>query len=95
MSTNHISVTELSPEVRALIDHLGVGEEILIDSGNETIAVLRIPGRPKARSLSELITRFEAQEKTTGQPILMDEEYASDMKEIIASRKPRDTSAWD
>ncbi|CAN5769919.1 hypothetical protein BH10ACI4_BH10ACI4_14990 [soil metagenome] len=95
MSTNHISVTDLSPQVRDLIEHLDVGEEILIDSGNATIALLRLPSHPKAKNLSELINHFEAKEKATGQPILMDEEYASDMREIIARRKPRDTSAWD
>jgi len=26
---------------------------------------------------------------------VMDEEFAADMREIVAKRKPRDTSAWD
>ncbi len=95
MATMHISVSELPAEVRALIDRLRAGEEIVIDSGNEPVAILRSPERQKAKTVSELIARFEEREKELGHPILMDEDYADDMRDIIANRKPRDTSAWD
>ena len=95
MGTTHISVTELSPKVRALLEELRAGDEIVIDSGEGPIAVLRVPDRPKARKLSEVIARFEERERELGHPIVMDEDYARDMREIIANRKPRDTSAWD
>jgi hypothetical protein len=70
MATTHISLSELSPEVRA-------------------------SERPKAKTISELIARLKERETELGRPIVMDDDYANDMRKIIANRKPRDTSAWD
>jgi antitoxin (DNA-binding transcriptional repressor) of toxin-antitoxin stability system len=95
MAATHISISELPPRIRALVDDLRAGEEIIIDSGEGPVAVLRAPGRPKAKTLGEAIARFEERERELGHPIVMDEDYARDMREIIANRKPRDTSAWD
>jgi antitoxin (DNA-binding transcriptional repressor) of toxin-antitoxin stability system len=95
MATTHISIAELPPRIRALVDDLHAGEEIIIDSGERPVAVLRAANRPKARTVSELIARFEERERELGHSIIMDEDYARDMREIIANRKPRDTSAWD
>jgi antitoxin (DNA-binding transcriptional repressor) of toxin-antitoxin stability system len=95
MAATHISITELPPKIRALLDDLRAGEEIVIDSREGPVAVLRAPDRPKARTVSEVIARLEERERELGHPIIMDEDYARDMREIIAARKPRDTSAWD
>jgi antitoxin (DNA-binding transcriptional repressor) of toxin-antitoxin stability system len=95
MATTHISIAELSPRVRALVDDLRAGEEIIIESHEGPVAILRAPDRPKAKKLSEIIARFEERERELGHPVVMDEDYARDMRDIIANRKPRDTSAWD
>ena len=95
MATAHISITELPAKVRALLNDLRTGEEIIIDSRDTPIAVLRAADREKAKTVSELVLRLEERERELGHPIIMDEDYARDMREIIANRKPRDTSAWD
>jgi antitoxin (DNA-binding transcriptional repressor) of toxin-antitoxin stability system len=111
MATTHISISELSPRVRALVDDLRDGGEIIIDSGDRPIAILRAtePGTPdrrfepraderkalERRTVEETIARIEARDKHCGFPAVVEEDFATDMREIIANRKPRDTSAWD
>jgi antitoxin (DNA-binding transcriptional repressor) of toxin-antitoxin stability system len=95
MATTHISIAELSPKIRALVDDLRAGEEIIIESQEGPVAILRAPDRAKAKTLSEIIAGFEERERELGHPLIMDEDYARDMRNIIANRKPRDTSAWD
>jgi hypothetical protein len=50
---------------------------------------------PLRRSISESIALAEARSKELGYKPVMDAGFAADLEEIIASRKPRDTSAWD
>ena len=95
MAITHIPVTELPPGLRLLLDRLRSGEEIIIDSDGEPVAVLRAPDRPRGVTVSEVIARLEQRENELGRPLIMEEDYARDMRDIIASRKPRHTSAWD
>ena len=95
MAATHISIAELPPKMRELVDGLRAGEEIIIDSGDTPIAVLRVPDRPKGRTVSEVIARLEERERELGHPLRMGADFADDMEEIIANRKPRDTSKWD
>ena len=95
MATTHISITELPPKMREMVDDLRAGEEIIIDSGDGPVAILRVPERRKATTISEVVLRLKERERQLGHPLIMDEDYARDMREIIANREPRDTSAWD
>jgi hypothetical protein len=63
---------------------------VVIEEGYRTVAVIspvKGPGRP----IDECIAL--AQEHSSG--ATLDEGYAKDLEEIIAERKPLDTSAWD
>jgi antitoxin (DNA-binding transcriptional repressor) of toxin-antitoxin stability system len=46
------------------------------------------------RSISESIALAEARSQELGYKPVMDAGFASDLEEIIRTRKPRDTSAW-
>jgi antitoxin (DNA-binding transcriptional repressor) of toxin-antitoxin stability system len=81
--------------VRELVDGLGPGEEIVIDSGDKPVAVLRAPDRPRGRTVEEVIAGLRQRERELGHPLRMGADFADDMEEIIASRKPRDTGKWD
>jgi len=50
---------------------------------------------PRGRFLSESIALAEAHAKELGYEPTMDADFASDLREIINGRKPRDLSAWD
>jgi len=94
MATIHISEAEAASDFPRLLARVRAGIEIVIESGTQPIALLR-PAAPTRRSISESITLAEARSNELGYKPVMDAEFAADMEEIIRSRKPRDTSAWD
>jgi antitoxin (DNA-binding transcriptional repressor) of toxin-antitoxin stability system len=94
MATIHISEAEAASDFPRLLARVRAGIEIVIESGTQPIALLR-PAAPTRRSISESITLAEARSNELGDRPVMDAEFAADMEEIIRSRKPRDTSAWD
>jgi len=94
MAGPHISITELPPRVQELLHDLPNGEEIVIDSKDGPVAIVRASDRPKP-GISEAIARLEERERELGHPLRMGADFADDLEEIIANRKPRDTSKWD
>ncbi len=62
----------------------------MIEEGYRTVAIIspvKGPGRP----IDQCIALAEA--RSSG--ATLDENFAEDLEEIIAERKPLDTSAWD
>ena len=94
MAVIHISEAEAARDFASLLARVQAGEEIVIDSGERAVAVLR-PVEPERRTISESLARAKARSADRGYKAVMDEDFAADMREIIANRKPRDTSAWD
>ena len=94
MATIHISEAEAARDFAALMEHVRAGAEVIIERGAQPVAVMHSPAPPR-RSISESIALAEARTKRLGYEPVMDADYAADMEEIIANRKPRDTSAWD
>jgi antitoxin (DNA-binding transcriptional repressor) of toxin-antitoxin stability system len=94
MATIHISEAEAASDFAALMARVRAGEEIVIESGSDPVAVIRA-ATPSRRSISESIALAEARSKELGYTPEMDAEFASDMEKIIRDRKPRDASEWD
>jgi len=94
MATIHISEAEAAEDFAGLLNRVRAGAEVVIESGAHPVAVLR-PAAPARRSISESIALAEARSRELGYKPVMDAEFAADMEDIVASRKPRDTSAWD
>ncbi len=94
MATIHISEAEAARDFAGLMARVRAGAEIVIENGKLPVAVLHAPA-PLRRSISESIVLAEARSKELGYKPVMDAAYAADMEEIVRSRKPRDTSAWD
>jgi antitoxin (DNA-binding transcriptional repressor) of toxin-antitoxin stability system len=94
MSTIRISESEAASDFAGLMARVRAGEEIVIESDSHPVAVIRAAAPPR-RSISESIALAEARSKELGHSPVMDAGFAADMEEIIRSRKPRDTSAWD
>ena len=89
MGTTHIPVAEAARDLRDLLDRVRAGEDIVIDDGSPTpvrLAPAMLPIEP--RTIEETIARIEARDKERGFPATMDEDFAADMREIIANRKP-------
>jgi len=94
MATILIPEAEAAANFAALMARVRSGVEVLIRSGDETVAVLG-PPTPLRRSISESIAMAEAHSKELGYKPVMDPDFAADMEEIIRNRKPADRSAWD
>jgi antitoxin (DNA-binding transcriptional repressor) of toxin-antitoxin stability system len=96
MATTHIPVAEAAKDLPDILDRVRAGEDIVIEDGSPTPVRLAPATSPaERRTIEETIARIEARDKERGFPAVMDEDFAADMREIIANRKPRDTSAWD
>ena len=92
-----MAVTRIS-EAEAVADLLArvrAGEEIVIESGAQPVAVPRPVTEPRGRLLSASIALAEAHAKEVGHEPVMDAGFAADLEEIIRNRKPRNLSVWD
>ncbi len=94
MATIHISEADAATDFAGLMNRVRAGDEVIIDSGMQPVAVLRSAALPR-RSISESIALAEARSRELGYKPVMDADFAADMEEIIRNRKPADRSAWD
>jgi antitoxin (DNA-binding transcriptional repressor) of toxin-antitoxin stability system len=96
MATSHIPVSEAGRNLPDILARARAGEDIIIeDGGAAPIRLMPISSPSHGRPISEVIARLRALEEERGEPLVMDDDFAEDMREIIANRMPRDTSAWD
>jgi antitoxin (DNA-binding transcriptional repressor) of toxin-antitoxin stability system len=94
MAVTHISEAEAKAStVTGLLERVCAGEEIMIDTATFPVSIRIAPF--ERRTISQSIAIAEASAKKLGYEPVMDEDFATDMREIIARRKPRDHSAWD
>ncbi|WP_419804447.1 hypothetical protein [Terriglobus sp.] len=94
MEALHITEMELARDIHDVLARLRAGEEVVIEGGEQPL-VLRALEQPRFRTIDDAIAGFKAYEAEHGHPLMMDEDYAADMREIIASRKPSRASEWD
>jgi antitoxin (DNA-binding transcriptional repressor) of toxin-antitoxin stability system len=81
---------EVANNFAAVLEKLRHGAEVVVEQDHRPVAVIspvKGPGRP----IDECIALATAH----GSGAMLDEEYAADLEEIIASRPPLDTSVWD
>ncbi len=94
MATIHISEADAARDFAGLIARVRAGAEIVIENGTLPVAVMHTPVPPR-RSISECIALASKHEEETGQAPVLDPDFAADVEEIIASRKPWNPPAWD
>jgi antitoxin (DNA-binding transcriptional repressor) of toxin-antitoxin stability system len=95
MAITHIPEAEAALDFTGLLARVRAGEEIVIDGDDAPAVLLRVASEPRGRLLSESIALAEVHAKEFGYEPVMDASFAADLEDIIASRKPRDHSAWD
>ena len=94
MATIHISEADAARDFPALMAHVRAGEEIVIESDKQPIAILRA-ATPPNRLISEVISLAKLHEAETGAEPVMDATFAADVEERIARRRPLTHQAWD
>jgi antitoxin (DNA-binding transcriptional repressor) of toxin-antitoxin stability system len=91
MMTVHVTEAELARDVRAVLEKVRQGIEVIIEQDSRPVAVLKAP-QVKGRNISEVIAALEA----SGARAVMDEDFARDVEEgIKAHREPWSPPSWD
>jgi antitoxin (DNA-binding transcriptional repressor) of toxin-antitoxin stability system len=91
MMTVHVTEAELARDVRAVLEKVRQGIEVIIEQDSRPVAVLKAP-QVKGRNISEVIAALEA----SGARAVMDEDFARDVEEgIKAHREPWNPPSWD
>ena len=90
MAQVHMTEAQVVKDIAAVLQRVREGSEIVIEEGYRTVAIIK-PVEGPGRSIDECI----AIAKTRGSGATLDEEFARDLQEVIANRKPLDTTAWE
>ena len=91
----HVSDKEAANDFASLLKHVRSGAEVVIEHDAHPVAIVRPLETFTGRLLSESIALAEAHAHQSGYEPKMDSDFASDLREIVNSRKPRDLSAWE
>ena len=94
MAVIHISEADAARDFASLMSQVRAGAEVIIENETSPAAVLRAATPPR-RSISECIALAKAHEEESGEAPSLDPDFASDVEEIIANRKPWNAPAWD
>jgi antitoxin (DNA-binding transcriptional repressor) of toxin-antitoxin stability system len=90
MAVLHISEAELARDVRAVLDRVQSGAEVIVERNAQPVAILRA-AEPRRRKLSEIAAALS--EDSTA---VVDPDFAKDVQDVIEShREPLDPSVWD
>jgi antitoxin (DNA-binding transcriptional repressor) of toxin-antitoxin stability system len=80
-------------DVRAILQRVETGAEIIIERDAQPVAVLRAAS--VRRTISECIALAKAHEEEIGLALTLGPDFATDVEEIIRNRQPWNPPAWD
>ena len=89
-----VSEKDLANNVATIIQKVESGAEVIVERDAQPVAVIRAAA-PLNRMTSECIALAKAHEEETGEPPMLDPDFAADVEEIIRSRKPWEPPSWD
>jgi antitoxin (DNA-binding transcriptional repressor) of toxin-antitoxin stability system len=92
MTTVRITEAELARDVRAVLDKVQQGNEVIIEKeDHQPVAVISSPYR-SGRPITDIL-RDARQRNST---VTLDEDFGKDLEEIIAShQQPWNPPSWD
>ena len=90
----HVSEADAVRDIAAILQHVETGMEVVIERDSQPLAVIRTAA-PVRRTISDCIALAEAHELESGGSPILDEDFASDVEEIVRNRKPWNPPAWD
>jgi antitoxin (DNA-binding transcriptional repressor) of toxin-antitoxin stability system len=90
MAQVHMTEAEVVKDIQSVLEKVRQGAEIIVEQGDRTVAVIK-PVKGPGRPIDECIALAKARESGA----TLDEDFAKDLEEIIASRQPLDPSVWE
>jgi hypothetical protein len=90
MAQVHMTEAELARDLHAVLEKVRNGDEVVIEQDHQTVAVIKMPQAP-GRPIDECIAIALARDSQA----TLDDDFAADLEEIIASRRPLDAPAWE
>jgi len=85
-SAVHIPISELSPEIKSLVDRALMGEEIVFDADGVAVTLSRSYGRTAAKIFADPSIQWSN--------AVPDEKWTEDLEAIIALRKLPERDPW-
>jgi antitoxin (DNA-binding transcriptional repressor) of toxin-antitoxin stability system len=90
MATLHMSEAEVAKDLHGVLAKVQQGFEIIIEQDERPVAVIRAQNR-SGRAITEILQ--EAKRRNSS--VTLDEEFGTDLEEIIAShQQPSTPPAW-
>jgi antitoxin (DNA-binding transcriptional repressor) of toxin-antitoxin stability system len=91
----HMTESDLARDVRAALEKVRSGVEIVIEEDHRPIAVIKTPQAP-GRSIDECIALARACEERLGYAPIPDEDFAKDLQAAVdAHHEPLSPPVWD
>src|SRR5215813_10012523 len=84
MAQFHMTQAEVVKDIESVLERVSRGAEVIVERDDRAVAVIR-PVRGPGRPIGECIALAKARESGAA----LDEDFANDLEEIIASRQPR------
>ena len=93
MAVTHISEAEAAHDLPRLIDKVLAGEQVHIDRGTKSVALVSaVRGFPVGWTIDDAIRQAEARDSH----VLLDDKFGDDMEEIMRlNRLPRKEEPWE
>ena len=90
MATTRITAADAARDFNAVLERVSAGEEIEIQSGVNTVAVIK-PAVPRLRSIQEILASLPEDS-----PATIDEDFAADVAAAVAAhRESLNPPSWD
>jgi antitoxin (DNA-binding transcriptional repressor) of toxin-antitoxin stability system len=90
----HVSSAEAIRDIAAILERVEGGAEIVVEKDLRPVALIQPAPRP-GRLLSECIALAEAHQAKSGSSVTLDDQFGTDLEEIIASHREPLESRWD
>lgn len=92
----HISEKDASKiGVDELLAHARAGDQVVIEDGSRTIAILQPAQIRIGRPVAESIALAQSRAKALGSEPVFDADFANDLEELIRQRRPRNIQEWE
>lgn len=89
-----VSSAEAIRDIAAILEQVENGAEVIVEKDRRAVARIRPAARP-GRLLSECIELAKAHEEKRGFALTLDDGFANDLEEIIASHREPLEPRWD